>query len=120
MVSDMRGRYYVQTTVGRDGLPRSEIKRYRPMFGAERMRELRARNPAYDRIYKAKRRAEVNVLVAALQAETTVEQVPVRQKAILMLPAPAPRLMLPAPVVDLTMVALNELPMKRIQKTVPA
>jgi hypothetical protein len=121
MVSDMRGRYYIQHNVPTGGgLPTSQIKRYRPMTGAERMRELRARNPGYDRIYKAKRRAEVNVLMAALQAETIVERVPVRQKTILMLPAPAPRLMLPAPVVDPTMVALNEMVMKRNRQRVAA
>jgi hypothetical protein len=117
-----RGRYYLQTSVGLDGRVRSEIKRYRPRSGAERMRELRARQPGYDVAYKAKHRAEVQALVAKLEAEKAalVEKMIARQRTVLMLPAPAVRLCLPAPVVDPTMEAIKALAMKRVRESIAA
>src|SRR5207247_851994 len=82
--------------------------------GAQRMRDLRGRNPGYDRRYKAKRRAEFAAWVAALEARKAAafaEMLP--RHTMLLLPAPPVRLALPAPVIDPTLAAINALATKR-------
>ena len=75
-----------------------------PVSNTERQRQFRERNPGYYRRLHAKRRAETKARVAALaeQAATAVPEP-------LAFPATPPRLMLPAPVQDPAMDALNAL-----------
>ena len=90
----------------------------------ERMREFRRRHPGYDREYKRKQRAELKAfaeakaLAAATQlaaapavqlAKAEVQAQPAPARVLLTLPVPTYRLALPAPVVDPTLVALNEM-----------
>ncbi|MGB7159722.1 MAG: hypothetical protein WBD40_16765 [Tepidisphaeraceae bacterium] len=66
------------------------------MTSTERVREFRERNPDYDRRWKARREARAQARVAALQAHAVV-------------PAETPLLMLPAPVRDPALAALDAL-----------
>ena len=65
----------------------------------ERVRQFRERNPDYDRRWKARREARLQARLAALRAQAVV-------------PAEKPVLMLPAPVADPAMDALNALAAK--------
>jgi hypothetical protein len=96
-----------------------------PASGAERMRDLRRRNPSYDAAYnaqrrawraafKAKRKAEQDRVFAEMMAqiraaEMLAQQAPAQKTPLLLLPAPAPRLALPAPVIDVTVAAIDAL-----------
>ena len=99
-------------------LPQFQVKcSHRPATGAERMRDLRRRNPGYDRRQKAEYRARL----AAYRAALEVKEAAARAEAMalmlarhaatttLLLPAPAVRLALPAPVVDPTVAAIDAL-----------
>lgn len=80
---------------------------------AERMADLRARNPGYDRIKKAEYRA----WHAANRARQEAEKIAAIER---MLTQPKVQLCLPAPVIDLTIEAINELRKKREHHAVAA
>ena len=122
MVTDMAMIVSVTEVVCDGEPPGLQPRRRNPKTGAERMREFRRRHPDFDRKRHARMRAALALCKAVREAEkaAALEAMLARQKTVLMLPAPAPRLMLPAPVVDPTMAAINEVAMKRNRQRVAA
>jgi hypothetical protein len=111
------------------GIPKFQVKgSHPPKTGAQRMRDLRRRNPDYDRQCKARFRARMAAYLAALEAEKAAvfAEMLARHTArtTLMLPAPQVRLALPAPVIDPMLAEVNLLAVKlaslRVQEPVAA
>jgi hypothetical protein len=100
-----------------NGMPRIQFRReHPPMTNAQRQAAFRKRNPGYYQRLHAQRRAVLKAMMeqrlAAERAERAAAEAMAQatpEPAILALPVPTFRLALPAPVVDPTLLALNEL-----------
>lgn len=87
----------------RDGIREFQVRRRGGKSIKERMREFRRRHPDYNRAYKAKQRAEKKARLLAMKCAVQVAE-PVLMK----IPVPT-QLCLPAPTIDPTLVAMNEM-----------
>src|SRR4051794_23059305 len=84
-----------------------------PMSNSERQRKFRASHPGYFNKYNGRRRtiaknAKARV-IAMLRAQAAEANIATVAPAIFTIPVPTVRLALPAPAIDLTLLAINEL-----------
>ena len=91
-----------------------------PKSNYQRQVEFRKRHPGYFRKYNARQKASRRAAKAKVKALIMAAAAQVATPEPLAIPVPPMRLMLPAPVVDSTIAAINALARKRIHESIAA